>query len=700
MMYTKLLIVLLLIFTAGAAVALDLHVVSNGNDTNPGTEAAPFATLEHARDAIRDIKKTSGLPDGGVTVWIHGGDYLLANSFTLSELDSGTVERPIRYRAFANTTPRLIGGKTLPMSAFVEVTKSDVLARIPETARKNVRCADLASLGIQPYGAFPDGFEIAPPVSELFFNDERMTLARWPNEGWAEIAKVIESGPAPWRKYESDKPGVFEYSGDAPLRWTSASDVWVEGYWCFDWACETVRVKSIDTATRQITLAKPHVYGIGSGNPAPRRYRVINLLEELDQPGEYYLDRKNNLLYFWPPTLTPEGTTQATARIVLSTLPEPVIQMDNVSHVFLTGLIVESCVGNGIQMKGGSDNRIAACCVRNTGQNGIVVDGGEHHVVVACNIYDTGMGGVVMSGGERKTLHPSRHEIVNNDIHHISRRMRTHAYNVHLSGVGIRLAHNLLRDAPHQGIGLAGNDHIIEYNEIHHVGMESDDCGAFYMGRNPSERGSVLRYNFWHDIGSKMAHGSCAVYFDDGSGGQTVFGNVFYKAAGGQFGAVFMHGGHDNLIDNNIFVNCKKAIGGVPWSEKMWKEWLDGALWQSKLLEEVDIRKAPYLERYPALQGFMESDKKLRLNQARRNLAVNCEGLVSGHFEVRDCVTTNADPGFVNAEALNFTLRDDAEVLKHIPDFEQIPFERIGLYKDDLRTALPTRDVRACPPNE
>jgi hypothetical protein len=71
--------------------------------------------------------------------------------------------------------------------------------------------------------------------------------------------------------------------------------------------------------------------------------------------------------------------------------------------------------------------------------------------------------------------------------------------------------------------------------------METDDCGSFYMGRNPSERGSMLRYNFWHHIGSTRAHGSCAVYFDDGAGGQTVFGNVFYRAAGGSFGAVFSH---------------------------------------------------------------------------------------------------------------------------------------------------------------
>lgn len=51
-----------------------------------------------------------------------------------------------------------------------------------------------------------------------------------------------------------------------------------------------------------------------------------------------------------------------------------------------------------------------------------------------------------------------------------------------------------------------------------------------------------------------MTHGSCAIYFDDGDGGQTVHGNVFYQASGGRFGAVFNHGGHDNMVGNNIFI--------------------------------------------------------------------------------------------------------------------------------------------------
>ncbi|MCC6142978.1 MAG: right-handed parallel beta-helix repeat-containing protein, partial [Candidatus Hydrogenedentes bacterium] len=545
-----------LIFSiALTTVGLDLHVTPGGNAANPGTEAAPVGTLDQARDALR-TQRASG-DTSAATVFIHPGAYRLEHPFTLGAEDSNTV-----YTAEPDTV-RLYGGCELPADAFAPVTDAAALARIPEEAHAATREVDLKALGVTEVGSVPGGFESAPALPEVFFNDERMQPAHWPNEGWAEIESVVESGPAPWRNFESDKPGTFTYSGDRPARWTAAPEVWLEGYWCFDWSCETIRIGKIDPGQKRITLAENHNYGIGHGNPAPRRYRAIYLLEELDMPGEYYIDREQGILYFWPPGAL-EGS-----RVVLSLLTEPLIQLKDVANVKLSGFTIEATAGNGVRVEGGSGVTLEDCAVRNIGQDGVVVDGGESHLVQRCDIHDTGMAGLHMGGGDRKTLRPSKHAALHNHIHHISRRMRTHAYNVHMSGVGVRLAHNEINDAPHQAIGLGGNDHIIEYNEIHHAGMDSDDCGAFYMGRNPSERGNVIRYNYWHHVGSEFAHGSCAVYFDDGTGGQQVYGNVFYKAAGGNFGAVFIHGGHDNLVTNNIFIDCSRAIGAAPWSAAM-----------------------------------------------------------------------------------------------------------------------------------
>lgn len=654
------------------AYAETFYVSPNGNDANSGAEDAPFATVQGARDSVRASLQRPNRAPGSIEVIIQPGRYFVGETWSLTAPDSGSVESQIAYRADAPGVA-LVGGRQLPSDAFVPLTDAATLTRLVPEARDAIRIFNLRDAGITELGAFPNRFENAPPLPELFFNGERMTLARWPNDDWATIASIVESGPAPWRNHASDKLGVFEYSGDRPERWGSAPEVWLHGYWCFDWSAETIKVGAIDVDNHRITLSEQHHYGLGSGNPAPRRYYATNLLEELDQPGEYFIDRAGGQLFFWPPG------DMSGADIVLSTLTGPVIALDSVSHIRLEGLTVETCVGTGIDVKGGEGVAIQSCTVRNTGQDGIVITGGAHHTVAGCDIHDTGTAGLRVSGGDRKTLTPCNHVVDDNHIWRISRRQRTHAYNIHMDGVGIQVTHNLLHDAPHQAIGLGGNDHLIEFNEIHHSGMETDDSGAFYMGRNPSMRGTIIRHNYWHHIGSALTHGSCAIYFDDGSGGQTVIGNVFYKAAGGNFGAVFVHGGHDNDVINNIFVDCKRAIGAAPWDDDRWWDYVAAPLWQQVLLQDVDITQPPYTTKYPDLVGFMERNDRARLNRAARNLVVQCDDFINGNWDEHDNYVTADDPGFVGMAHQNFALRENAEVYSSLPAFEPIPFAEMGL---------------------
>jgi hypothetical protein len=667
------------LFLLSGSAWCDIYVSPGGNDGGAGTKEQPFASLERARDAVRETIKSGGIPDGGVTVWLDDGDYYFAKTFALSAEDSGADGKPIVYRAAPGARPTFIGGVRISADAFGPVKDEIAKSRIDPGSLDKILRADLKPLCPQPLSSYPDSFEEPPVVPELFFNDERMTLARWPNDDWAEIAEVVDSGPAPWRNVKSDGTGTFKYAGDRPARWVHAPAVWLHGYWCFDWACETIRVKSVDPDTQQIAFIKPHVYGIGGGNPAPRRFHAVNLLEELDRPGEYYIE-PSGVLYFMPP-----GDI-ANARILLSTLSTPVIDIQGASNITLRGLLIQSCAKSAIEVHGGANVSIAACTVRNTGKDAIVVDGGERHRVVACDIHDIGTAGVKIGGGDRKTLTPCGHEAVNNHIYRVSRRQRTHAYHVHVSGVGVRVANNLIHDGPHQAIGLSGNDHVIEFNEIHHTGLECDDCGSFYMGRNPSERGSVIRYNYWHDVGSSFAHGSCAIYFDDGSGGQTVFGNVFARACGGDFGAVFVHGGHDNVVENNIFIECGKAIGHVPWDDDRWAKFL--VEYREKLVTEVDITRAPYVEKYTDLKDYLKPETRPRFNVAGNNIAYKCGKFADGNWKLGDNLFTQDDPGFIDAAGGNYRLRQDAGALKTLPKFKPIPMEKIGLYQDELRSEI------------
>ncbi len=672
------------------------YVATNGNDGWSGRLAdpngdktdGPYATLERARSAVRDLKRFGANSGKAVIVEIRGGYYSLNSPFELQAEDSGTPGSPVIYRGRSGETVHLSGGHWMPPGAFAPVVDPKILQRLDPTVRGRLQQAGLEELGNMKITMAPTRYRGVPLVPELFFNEKRMTVARWPNKGWATIAKIIDSGSRPRDGDKSNRCPIFEYSGKRPANWNVGAGVWLKGYWCYDWYAETIRVKTVDPQERQISLAAPAHYSLKQGNPSPRRYYALNLLEELDQPGEYYIDGTAKRLYFLPPG------ELAGARIELSTLNGPIFSLTNVSHVVIHGFVIENSLRDGIQIIGGRDNTVEACEICNTRQLGIKVSGGVHHRIQSCDIHDTGTGGIALAGGDRKSLTAGRHEAVNNHIWRFSQNQLTYANALLLGGVGNIAAHNLIHDAPHQAIGVSGNDHIFEYNVVHHVCTETDDCGAYYKGRNPSCRGNIVRFNFWHDIGSPMGHGNAAVYFDDGDGGDTVFGNVFFRCGDpgrGSFGTVFSHGGHDILAENNIFIECKRALGSAPWNNTRWKSYINAKLWQTRLLREVDITKPPYTTHYPKLVGFMnpKPDQK-RVSRSIRNVFVRCADISSGNWQVEPAQNwvTDRDPEFVDASKRNFQLQADSTVFKNLPGFQPIPFEKMGLIADSLRSTL------------
>jgi len=687
-------ILLAMATTSSKALAGEIFVATDGDDGNPGTLKAPFATVERARDEIRKLKASGSLDSKGTTVYLREGFYPLSKSVSLEAQDSGKPEAPICYRNYKDEKVQISGGAKIPASAFKAVNDQKTLERLDQSVRGKVLKADLLEAGVMGVQAYPLKFNGAPAIPELFFNDSRMNVARWPNEGWATIAKILDGGAKAENPEDKSLPS-FEYSGDRPQRWNVDNGVWLLGYWCFDWSSECIKVKSIDTAQRKIELAGNHGYGLRQGNPSPRRYKAMNLLEELDEPGEYYIDQKANALYFLPP-----GPMEG-AKIVLSTLNAPLFSLKDVSNVTIRGFALESGLDDAVAVAGGSAVAIQGCEARNLRLIGIDIEGGSSHKVESCDIHDTGEGGLRLNGGDRKTLKPGKHEALNNRIWLFAIHKLTYANGISLQGVGNRAAHNLLHDAPHQAIAVGGNDNVFEYNIVHDICTASDDAGAYYKGRNPSCRGNIVRYNFWYKIGSPMGHGNAAIYYDDGDCAETVYGNVFFRCGEpgkGSFGTIFSHGGHDILAENNVFIECKRALGSAPWNDTRWRKAVvgngkDGWDWQNKLLKEVDITKPPYTTHYPDIVGFMDPKPgQTRINRAKKNLIVMCADVSSGSWQVKpeENLVTDADPGFVDAENGDFRLKPSSEVFKKLPGFQPIPFEKIGLYADALRPALPS----------
>ncbi len=669
--------------------AVSLHVAPDGNDANPGTKTAPFASLERARDEIRAMRRNGELPKGGVAVETGGGVYAVTQTFTLEAQDSGTPDAPVVYRAGDGKTPVFSGGKRL--SGFAPVTDAAVLARISEEARGAAVQCDLKAFGYENPGPLVlggvssgNGFK-THPVIELFFDGEALPMARYPNEGMLHVGDICVQDGHSIHGMTGSKTGRFVYEGDRPARWKGEKDALLYGYWFFDWADSYERIAAIDTEKREITLAEPwHGYGYRKG----ARYYAVNLLAEMDAPGEWHLDRESGMLYLLPPS-DPEK-----AVVELSLLPKTMVELSGVSHVRFERICWELGGADAVHVKDGEGCLFAGCAVRRCGGDGIVVQGGQNHGVLSCDIFSMGRGGVTLTGGDRKTLAPGGHFVENCHIHHLSRIDHTYTPAALINGVGNRASHNLMHHVNSSALRVNGNDHLVEYNEVCDVLLESDDQGGADMWGDPTYRGNVYRFNYWHHIGNwrrtgeELSCGQAGIRLDDAISGVLIHGNIFYKCAAGKlgFGGVQIHGGKDNLIENNIFADCAQAVSFSPWGEKRWKEFT------GKALESPQIDPELYLRRYPELAQLNEN---VDVNTLRRNIIWKC-----GRFLHRDkgaavCEGNIMDPPddiFVSPSRGDFTVKPSASVVEK-DGFAPLPFGETGLRRDAFRGEIPEKFI-------
>jgi hypothetical protein len=727
------------------------YIAPTGDDSWSGTMASsnrnltdgPFATFDRARNAIRELKRSEGLPTGGVTVQIREGTYNLSHSLILSREDSATKDAPILWEAYPGEDVVLTGGKSI--SGFHPVTDPSILKRIDPQYRNEILVTDLKAQGIDQYG------EISQRGSagmELFFKGTRMTVARWPNAEWLRIADIPQTGEKRFNEgLEREKRfngvpvgrhyGRIAYEGDRPSKWSPENEIYLHGYWTFDWSDSFQKVKSIDTVNKEITIQEPHH---GYGYTKNQRYYFLNILEELDSPGEWYLDRKNGLLYFWPPEPVTEGSAS------VSILDEPMVMLDSTSFVTFARFTFEQGRSNGVVVHGGDHNLVAGCTLRLLGNEAITIDGGTENGVQSCDLYNLSLSGIRLKGGDRKTLVPCGNFAANNHIHHYSSWVRTGQYAIFMDGVGVKVQHNLVHDAPFEALYLRGNDHLIEFNEVYRVCQETGDAGALHTGRDWTWRGNVIRYNYFHDLLGPGLHGVMAVYLDDWASGFTVFGNVFFRSGR----SAMIGGGRDNTIENNIFVECKPSVHvdarGLGWASY----YFDAAhpyLFDG--LRAMNYSEPPYSTRYPELLTLDKVNPALPINnKIIRNVSFGgrwldiydansfdfsmvtmkdnviadtflCRRLQKDYKgwdpyyldidkkdgyvlyrntdreikeELKGNTFVTGDPGFENLLRHDFRLKSSSPA--YALGFKPIPFDKIGLQKDEYRQSLPDQYVR------
>ncbi len=676
-------------------------VSPTGNDWNDGAPSSLFKTPEAARDKIRKYKEQSGLPAGGFVVYLREGLYELSGSFLLDGRDGGEKDKKIVYKAYQNEKVILSGGKLLSHKRFGTVRDPAIVKRLHANARGKVLQYSLKDDGAFNYGDYhtkpPNGVEERPydPALMLFVNGNQLPVARFPNKGWIRLGRIIDQGAVSkingFRQVldTANRGGVFEFDFPEAARWVHAKDIWLSGWFHWGWYADEVKVADMNLEKRQFTLASALRYGLGPTDDTSlirlerRKYFVFNLLEEIDEPGEWYLNRDSGLLYLWP-----TGDFND-AEIAVSVLNAPLIKGDSVSFVDFEGFTF--CYGKkqAIEIRGGSGNQIRDCIFRNLGNNAIVLSGNDLRVS-GCEIFNT-RGGMAVSGGDRRTLTPSNNIISNCNIHHITGRA------IHLEGVGTTVEHNEIYQSNAGAVGFSGNDHLIIYNRFDHLYNEGgDDLNVLGIGRNPSNYGSVIKFNIFSNIGLEPNNVS-SVYLDDGSCGTTIYGNIFYKASSRQIGTVFSNGGSDNTVMNNIFIdnNVGYYLGNCfhTWASERIKDWLapDGDF-TTQLTREINIRDPVWAKAYPKLANYFEDDpatpkrnifsgnvvintkQAFRGDKAEPNVQEVLAQLETGNYIARSL------PGLVDWEAKKINISKDSPIRKVIPDFEMIPMEKIGNY--------------------
>lgn len=692
----------------------DYYVSPKGDDKkNDGSAEKPFATLEKALETVQKLDKKD---KDSVTICLKTGEYYI-DPLVFTEEFTGTDGCAITLCAFGNGEVVLNCAKTLNPLDFMDSSEFPYIAeRLTDEAKDRVRILDLTrkpyELKAEDWGKLYamgsyntaekyDGDYVGPLSCELFVNDARQTIARYPNEGFLYTEEVIKTGTGResdgaltknenWdeiRNPESDVYGISSELADRIASWHEHSEVWMMGYWKYDWADASSPIGSFDAENKTISPEFVSAYGTKTGAP----YYFYNVLEELDTEGEWYLNRKNGLLCLYGPE------NFDNAKIDLALTLEPVIKI-TANNMTLRNLTISGTRGTGIVVEG-NNNTIDGCLVKNVSEYAIEVTG-TGNKVINNEITHTGKGGIILNGGDTETLTPGENIADNNLIHDWSEIFFTYCPAVTLNGVGNTCSHNEIYNSPHEAITYSGNNHIIEYNLIHDVCLLSDDAGAIYSGRRWDWYGNVIRYNCIYNLGSE-GHRPDGIYLDDALSGQEVYGNILVNIPKL---AIHLGGGRDLKVTGNIIINAgehpisydARAREGVlenGWFNHASKE--SGDMW-------VNLHNSPYMSEtwraaFPQYNNYSEDFSNPDIPGFVPNPALST---VSGNIifdkssslgNISDAAMqfstidgngvyslSKLDSVFEDAQNGNYTVKEDSAVFKDIPGFENIPLEDIG----------------------
>lgn len=674
----------------------EFYISETGSDDAPGTADAPFATIEKARDTIRELAASDGLSDGGITVYIHGGRYPVSETIEFTEADSGTAACPITYKAYGDGEVHIDGGVTLSADKFTAADDAMLSRVIDPGAKANLMVYDMKADGIDYSEIVRKGSHGAIlPDCRLYINGERQWLGRYPDN-------AKENGYV----YFEDLDGcTYKDSAERIKNWSdqSISEAKMYGMFPLDWLASSATIAEYDRESERVTFNLTSQFVLDASLMG--RYFYYNVPEEIDNPGEYYIDRDSGKLYIY----MPDGYEEM--NFSFAQCRDALVKAD-VDYYTFDGITFENSVDDIIDVTGDhiTVRNCTVCCCGNTG-----IDAPYCNSFMLTDSEMYSIGRKAFSGdhfGNILNMISSGNIICNNSFRCFAELDRIYNNAIDINdGCGFLISHNEISDAPHQAIGFNGADVTIEYNYIHDVCYESSDAGAIYtFACGWADGGLLIHDNIFENIinNSDVPGSPIAIYMDAGSGCANVRSNLIVNTRG----VGILVGGQDIELRDNLFINSSVQFHSgayylvsddhTGWAGGLENEcpvsvFPDGMNWESVL----DQSRSPafgskvWSYRYPwtmlikttnvyDLQdhfvGYAYGDACMRQNvffgRNENDIAKTAERLVNIRDNTR--IATIEDIGFADFSKGDYRLTEKTKIYHDIPGFKYCDVENVG----------------------
>ncbi len=539
----------------------DIIVSPNGDDANAGTPDAPLRTPEAAKEKAKTIDT-----EETVTVWFREGNYLLTNPLEFTANDKSNVI----YRSYPDEKVSFTGAKEI--SNWTETTINGVNAFVTDI----------------PVESDDDYFR------SLFKGNKRLSRSNYPKTGVFKIAgepladEAIAGSHAPdfftyALAFYADKNDIIDFKNPGDV------DVRIMHFWRDD----LLPIHSVNTETGRIQVTKPSAMRVRIDD----NYIFENVKEALSLPGEWYLDRSEEKLYY-----IPEAGDTVENTVLYAGINEQLITLNGAADISFQGINFENTDWNHVDgthtgkafapshpmyqtIKYGADHPQAAfevpaaiyisassyinftdCRFENISYTAVKFDkASENCNITSCMFNEIGANAVFIHGD---FVVPATTKNINITDCHINKygRIFNNAIGILLThAIDCNLTNNEIHDGWYTGISVgwnwgysdnSTNNINISNNLIYDIGNGwLSDMGAIYtLGIQPD---TVISGNIIYNVGcdeGRYGYGGWGIYLDEGSSGMLVENNLVYDCSSETF---HQHYGRDNVVRNNIF-----AFGG------------------------------------------------------------------------------------------------------------------------------------------